>query len=275
MEIDMDDDDDAPPTRRAHKNSKRGKETELMEIDMDEVPRRKGSKASKAGAPIDLFGPKKRGKLNPTQKFAEKHGYCWDLCIVYKIHEADHHVTKYQKRYSLGRIAEALHVAGMQTSLFYSNQQDEIYCKIRAPVERIRTEADRIDLKMLIHEGRLQDKCEAGITEAEANEKGPRVYEKGEVVNAKFSMEETVYWPAKVSRVNKNGTFDIVYDRTPAGQDKKQGGVQPRLFEGYYRIEPFQLDPLGQRGCLQVQSINSILYTVLTGAYRPRSRGRS
>jgi hypothetical protein len=254
-----------PPARKEqNRNSKRRQENEIVDVDLDDEapPQRKSSKGARSskGAPITLFAPKKQGKLNPTQKFAQKYGYCWDLCIVYKILDANEHANNYQKRYSLMRIAEAMHQAGMQTSLFYSNQQDEIYCKIRAPVERIRTEADRIDLKMMIHEGRLKEKCKAGITEAEADGEDPKRYMKGEVVKIKFKTDDIVYWPGKVARVNNDGTYDITYDIIPKDGTKKQTHVEPGMFEGHYRIEPFELDDPEKKGCLQTHVEGAELY---------------
>ncbi|CAM9463964.1 unnamed protein product, partial [Heterosigma akashiwo] len=49
--------------------------------------------------------------------------------------------------------------------MYYSAQNDEIICKLRCPVDRLRKFADSIDYKMLMSEKELQAFCEQGNPE--------------------------------------------------------------------------------------------------------------
>jgi hypothetical protein len=46
--------------------------------------------------------------------------------------------------------------AGLETKLFYSIQNDEVYCKIRCPLKRLMLEADRIDYKLQLETSQVK-----------------------------------------------------------------------------------------------------------------------
>ncbi|CAN0047779.1 unnamed protein product, partial [Laminaria digitata] len=51
---------------------------------------------------------------------------------------------------------------GIETRMFYSVQRDEVYCKIRCPLERLGREADRVGYKTLLDANALRHTCQHG-----------------------------------------------------------------------------------------------------------------
>lgn len=83
-------------------------------------------------------------------RFRIDNGYSWDYVIVFQVRKSKQTLlTDVQKKNSLKFMLERLASAGLQTKLFYSAQYDEVYCKIRAPLKRLQTEAHRIKYKLL------------------------------------------------------------------------------------------------------------------------------
>ena len=100
----------------------------------------------------------------------------WDFVMVFKVHRSDS-INKYQKKYSLKKVVMRLANAGLETRMFLSAQQDEVYVKIRAPCvlprsaapvaaltrpparseERLMAQADFLDYKLLLNPGRLKE----------------------------------------------------------------------------------------------------------------------
>ena len=56
-------------------------------------------------------------------------------------------------------------VLGLETKMFYSVKRDEVYCKVRASLDRLCKEADRIDYKLELDHEELRRVCEKGIPE--------------------------------------------------------------------------------------------------------------
>lgn len=99
--------------------------------------------------------------------FRNTYGYSWDYVMVFKVHEADKKLTKIQNEKSVKYIINALAESGLQTKMFYSVQNDELYLKIRCPLKRLMKEADRINYRLLLEPTALGNKLRLG------NAKGP------------------------------------------------------------------------------------------------------
>jgi len=90
------------------------------------------------------------------------YGYRWEWVMVFPILESQEEPNGYQIEFSLRNIVNRLHKAGLQTKLFFSVQKDKIFCKIRAPYERISQEAERIGFNVLADPEKLREECEQG-----------------------------------------------------------------------------------------------------------------
>jgi hypothetical protein len=94
--------------------------------------------------------------------FRTVNGYSYDYCMVFKVHGVDEKLSAIQKEKSLKFILHKLADAGLTTKMFYSVQNDEVYCKIRAPVKRLMKEADRVNYKLLLEPAMLANKLRIG-----------------------------------------------------------------------------------------------------------------
>ncbi|KDO33292.1 hypothetical protein SPRG_02101 [Saprolegnia parasitica CBS 223.65] len=97
-----------------------------------------------------------------SDPFEQKHGYSYDYVYVFKVHDQDATLSAAQTAHSMRMILQRLASAGLETKLFYSAQRDLVFCKIRAALERLCKEADRIDLKLELDPKHLKALAEAG-----------------------------------------------------------------------------------------------------------------
>jgi len=98
-------------------------------------------------------------RRNKNDPFRTDNGYSWDYIICFRVYHEDDILTQEQRVHSMKRILGRLSAGGMETRLFYSVQHDEVYCKIRAPLERIMKEADRINYKLQLDGAVLKKTC--------------------------------------------------------------------------------------------------------------------
>lgn len=111
-------------------------------------------------------------------KFRAENGYSWDYVMVFKVWKKSETKTslqflntekqKKQKKYSLKNVVDLLSSASLQTKLFYSSQNDEVYCKVRAPLKRLLDEADRIKYPIMCDPSALANRladgnCKEGV----------------------------------------------------------------------------------------------------------------
>ena len=110
------------------------------------------------------------------KNFREKYGYSWDMVMVfrYTISERVANVLlrergktsvkrlSVDKRTSVDVDRHPMHImvhklkeAGLQVKLFYGINDELVYCKIRAPIERLLKEADRIHYRLQFDSDRL------------------------------------------------------------------------------------------------------------------------
>lgn len=94
--------------------------------------------------------------------FRTVNGYSWDHCMVFKVYGVDEKLSAIQDEKSLKYVLHRLADAGLQTKMFYSIQNDEVYCKIRAPLKRLMKEADRTNFKLLLEPTALANKLRLG-----------------------------------------------------------------------------------------------------------------
>jgi hypothetical protein len=113
---------------------------------------------------IDEALEKRKSVRDP---FRNTYGYSWDYVMVAKVHLAEDKLKDVQKKYSIKYILNRLAEGGLQTKLFYSAQNDELYIKIRATLKRIQREADRINYRLLLEPAMVGNKLRTG------NMKGP------------------------------------------------------------------------------------------------------
>ncbi|KAF0686061.1 Aste57867_22123 [Aphanomyces stellatus] len=98
----------------------------------------------------------------PKDPFEVKHGYNYDYTFVFKVHDETEELTQIQKDLSMRTILQRLANAGLETKMFYSTTREMVFCKIRASLERLCKEADRIDLKLEFDADELKRTAEAG-----------------------------------------------------------------------------------------------------------------
>ncbi|OQS03419.1 hypothetical protein THRCLA_04280 [Thraustotheca clavata] len=112
-----------------------------------------------------------RGEINlqvgnwQSEKFKERHGYNYDYVFVFKVHDENQKLSQAQTTFSMRLILQRLAGAGLETRLFYSTTRDLVFCKIRASLQRLCKEADRIDLKLEFDPKELKQIAQAGYPE--------------------------------------------------------------------------------------------------------------
>ena len=84
--------------------------------------------------------------------FRTANGYNWDMVMVFKVHDHDEKLSEYPRKHSVKFIVDHLAKGGLEAKLSYSIQKDEIYLKIRATIQRLMKEADRIDYCLLLND---------------------------------------------------------------------------------------------------------------------------
>lgn len=110
------------------------------------------------------------------KNFRDKYGYSWDVVMVfrYTISErvanvllrergktsvkrlsVDHRTSVDVTRHPMHIMVHKLKEAGLQLKLFYGVNDELVYCKIRAPMERLLKEADRIHYRLQFDPDRL------------------------------------------------------------------------------------------------------------------------
>jgi anoctamin-10/anoctamin-7 len=102
--------------------------------------------------------------------FRSVNGYSWDYVMVFQIRNIEEKATTLQQQKSLKFIINSLAESGLQTKLFYSAQNDEVYCKIRAPITRLMKEADRVNYKLLLEPTCLANKLREGNSKGRAEQ---------------------------------------------------------------------------------------------------------
>jgi len=104
-------------------------------------------------------------EMQPLDPFEIANGYNYDYVFVFKVHDENAELTQLQKEFSMRTILQRLAASGLETKMFYSSTRDFVFCKIRASLERLCKEADRIDLKLEFDPSELKKVAEKGYPE--------------------------------------------------------------------------------------------------------------
>lgn len=105
---------------------------------------------------LDDFQTKNQAVSSPTATKSPrkevKDNYEWDFCIVVPNPEHDSFKSKplHKEFKPYTEILERLHLAELETYQFYSTDMDEIFIKIRAPLNILRRHAQNVEFKMLL-----------------------------------------------------------------------------------------------------------------------------
>mmetsp|Transcript_1336 Transcript_1336/g.1776 ORF Transcript_1336/g.1776 Transcript_1336/m.1776 type:complete len:861 (+) Transcript_1336:116-2698(+) len=211
---------------------------------------------------VSPFGPpessvegKKMAQTNTydlsEQEFTEKYGYCWDYCMIFPTMPLQPGETLRQPTELCRQSVKKLQEAGLETKCFYSFANDEVYCKIRAPLDRLEAFADFCDWKFLLNRHKLKELAEGGnpgknITGFKIND-SPDIskYPAYEYIYGKYDTDEalrTLYQPEAV--MNKDEEIkhpfrnalrlQLIAGIIKARRDKSGAQLKPRnmLYEG-------------------------------------------
>jgi hypothetical protein len=81
--------------------------------------------------------------------FLQRYGYSWDYALVFRTTTERDMLARsdFQQAHSEGKVARRLAGAGLEVMMYKSSDQDEIFLLVRASLERLMLEADRIDIE--------------------------------------------------------------------------------------------------------------------------------
>ena len=83
--------------------------------------------------------------------------------FVFRVYDETETLTGYQSKHSMRSILRNIKAGGLETYLYYSVQRDEVYCKVRAPLPRLKQEADRCNLRLPLDPVALKNMAMMGI----------------------------------------------------------------------------------------------------------------
>lgn len=142
--------------------------------------------------------------------FRNTYGYSWDYCMVFDIHDAEDKLSAVQEKYNLKYIIDQLAEGGLQTKLFYSVQNDEVYLKIRAPMKRLQREADRINYRLLLEPTYLGNKLREGNLKGPVEKQWKPVEVPFDSIQTKVEPYEYIYCDYKMDE-----QFSDLYKKYP------------------------------------------------------------
>mmetsp|Transcript_21771 Transcript_21771/g.36403 ORF Transcript_21771/g.36403 Transcript_21771/m.36403 type:complete len:780 (+) Transcript_21771:27-2366(+) len=134
-----------------------------------ELPSSNPMQVQRLGSPTNsVVGSRTGGhaeEIKPKKKHGAKEGYQWDFCIVvpdpeHEDFEEGENVDEYKAPHE---IIERLHLAGLETYQYYSGDHDEIFIKIKAPLNILRQHAENIEYKMLLDDNYIKRHIENQI----------------------------------------------------------------------------------------------------------------
>jgi len=93
--------------------------------------------------------------------FLQRYGYSWDYVLVFRTTTERDMLARsdFQQEHSEGKVARRLAGAGLEVMMYKSSDQDEIFLLVRASLERLMQEADRIDMKLRLDKEQLREVC--------------------------------------------------------------------------------------------------------------------
>ena len=155
-------------------------------------------------------------------EFRARNGHSWDYVLVFKVFDADDNLTSFQKKFSVRKVVERITQAGLETKMFFSLQRDEVFVKIRCPLERLKKHADDMDYKLLLDPVKLRIHANKGKRDA----KGNWVWLP---IDIEDSQNQSPYDP-----------YDMIYGKYDSHEDlddlyKRYGGKN-KIFRGVDRL---------------------------------------
>jgi hypothetical protein len=96
-------------------------------------------------------------------EFYARFGYCWDYVFVFKVFNDLESPSEFQQSHSMKRTLHNIEAGGLETYMYYSVQRDEVYCKVRAPLPRLKQEADRSNFNLLLDPVALKAAAMMGV----------------------------------------------------------------------------------------------------------------
>lgn len=118
-----------------------------------QAPQRQQSNPIHPAAPTpSVVGGEAAPRAKSMRKKDTKEGYEWDFCLVLPNPEDEEFKKEPTTEIYLppSEILERLHTAGLETYQYYSGDADEIFVKIRAPLDILRAHAQSIEYKMVL-----------------------------------------------------------------------------------------------------------------------------
>lgn len=156
--------------------------------------------------------------------FYKTYGYTYDYVFVFNVFGEDDQRDPYASKYSMRNIIERLNKTQMETKYFYSIQRDEIYVKVRASPNRLKSEASRINYVLQLDPSKLQAKAAMG-----KKDKADYIWKPIKIVDeygvSRFHPYDYIY-----SFYDKEADDEDLYRLYPAANNRKH------IFRGVDRI---------------------------------------
>jgi len=132
---------------------------------------------------------KRRKRDDLPDDFFLTYGYSYDWVFVFEVRNEWDELDDFQKEFSMKRVLNHLVMAGLETSQFYSVQRDEVYCKIRCPLDRLVAQADAVDFKLLLDPAAAEKELRSGRRAHAIGRKGPNtLLWKGRIIEDQFNQ---------------------------------------------------------------------------------------
>ncbi|KAL4144975.1 hypothetical protein PRNP1_012649 [Phytophthora ramorum] len=154
---------------------------------------------SRRGSSLNATLKAKDVRLQLDEEFERDNGYSFDYVLVFQVHDEAAELSEQQKKFSMRTILQHLARGGIETKMFYSSDRGHVFCKLRATLERLSKEADRIDYKVEFDPTELRKIAETGYEEE--NIKKINIKDEHQVshrdpfenIFAKFDVEPRLY----------------------------------------------------------------------------------
>lgn len=111
---------------------------------------------------VDQGSPAHRS-TEGDDEFRKNTGYSWDFAMVFKAVGEEGTVKTEPENFR--EIVKKMIKAGLQVYTFWGVGKNDIFVKLRAPLERLKTQADFIDFKLELDEGVLEELAREGDAE--------------------------------------------------------------------------------------------------------------
>ncbi|GMF24954.1 unnamed protein product [Phytophthora lilii] len=120
---------------------------------------------SRRGSSLNATLKAKDVRITLDTEFNDTNGYSFDYVLVFQVHDEAAELSEQQKKFSMRTILQHLARGGIETKMFYSADRGHVFCKLRATLERLSKEADRIDYKVEFDPSELRRIAETGYEE--------------------------------------------------------------------------------------------------------------